>query len=128
VKSTFTSATTWELWKAGVPLMAGSDAPEFFAVAGFALHDELKNMVDAGLTPYGALQTATINPATFLEMNNRTGTIAVGKEADLILLDKNPLDNINNTRSISGVSSGNSWLAAGDIQKLLEEAKNILGK
>jgi len=117
-----------ELWKAGVPLMAGSDSPEFFIVAGFALHDELKTMVDAGLTPYAALQTATVNPATFLEMNNRTGTIAVGKEADMVLLNKNPLEDINNTRSIAGVSSGNSWLAASDIQKLLEETKNILGK
>ena len=117
-----------DLWKAGVPLMAGSDAPEFFVVAGFALHDELKTMVDAGLTPYAALQTATVNPATFLEMNNRTGTISIGKEADLVLLNKNPLEDINNTRSITGVSSGNSWLNRDDIQKLLEEAKNILGK
>ena len=117
-----------ELWKSGVPLMAGSDSPEFFIVAGFALHDELRTMVDAGLTPFAALQTATVNPATFLGMNNRTGTIAVGKEADLILLDKNPLDDINNTRSIAGVSSGNSWLIKSDIQKLLEETKNILGK
>lgn len=117
-----------ELWKAGVPLMAGSDAPEFFVVAGFALHDELKIMVDAGLTPYAALQTATVNPATFLEMNDRTGTIAVGKEADLVLLDKNPLEDINNTRCIAGVSSGDSWLNSDDIRKLLEEAKNILGK
>jgi imidazolonepropionase-like amidohydrolase len=116
------------LWKAGVPLMAGSDAPEFFGVAGFALHDELKSMVDAGLIPYAALQTATVNPATFLGMNNRTGTIAVGKEADLVLLNKNPLEDINNTRSIAGVSSGNSWLNRDDIQKILEETKNILGK
>jgi len=108
--------------------MAGSDSPEFFIVAGFALHDELRTMVDAGLTPFAALQTATVNPATFLGMNNRTGTIAVGKEADLILLDKNPLDDINNTRSIAGVSSGNSWLIKSDIKKLLEETKNILGK
>jgi imidazolonepropionase-like amidohydrolase len=97
-------------------------------VAGFALHDELKTMVDAGLTPYAALQTATVNPAIFLEMKNRTGTIAVGKEADLVLLDKNPLEDINHTRSIAGVSSGNSWLNLDDIQNLLEETKNILGK
>jgi len=109
-------------------LLAGSGAPEFLVVSGFALHDELKTMVDAGLTPYAALQTATVNPATFLEMNNRTGTIAVGKEADLVLLNKNPLADINNTHSIAGVSSGNSWLNASDIQKLLEETKNILGK
>ena len=117
----------YELWKAGVPLMAGSDSPEFFIVAGFALHDELKTMVDAGLTPYAALQTATINPATFLGMAGRTGTIAVGHEADLVLLDKNPLDDINNTRGISGVSYRNSWLSKDDLQKLLGEAKTVLG-
>jgi imidazolonepropionase-like amidohydrolase len=117
-----------ELWKAGVPLMAGSDAPEFFGVAGFGLHDELMTMVDAGLTPYAALQTATVNPATFLQMNTRTGTIAVGKEADLVLLNKDPLKDINNTRTVAGVSSGNSWLDNSDVAKLLEEAKSILGK
>ena len=117
-----------ELWKAGVPLMAGSDAPEFFVVAGFAIHDELKTFVDAGLTPYAALQTATINPATFLEMNDRTGTIEVGKEADLVLLNKNPLEDINNTRSISGVSSGSSWLDAKQVKKLLDEARVVLSK
>lgn len=117
-----------ELWKAGVPLMAGSDAPEFFVVAGFALHDELRTMVEAGLTPYAALQTATVNPATYLEMINRTGTIAVGKEADLVLLNKNPLEDINNTRNIAGVSSATGWLDAAEVQKLLEDAKNVLGK
>ena len=54
--------------------------------------------------------------------------MAVGKEADLVLLDKNPLEDINHTRSIAGVSSGNSWLNLDDIQNLLEETKNILGK
>lgn len=117
-----------ELWKAGVPLMAGSDSPEFFIVAGFSIHDELKTFVDAGLTPYAALQTATINPATFLGMNNRAGTIAAGKEADLVLLNGNPLEDINYTRSIAGVSSGASWLDGAAIQKLLNEAKDVLGK
>ncbi|HEX6224209.1 MAG TPA: amidohydrolase family protein [Chryseolinea sp.] len=121
-------AMVQELWRAGVPLMTGSDAPEFFAVTGFALHDELKAMVDAGLTPYAALQTATINPATFLGMNNRTGTIAAGKEADLVMLDKNPLEDISNTRTISGVSSERSWLGKDEITKLLEEAKAVLSK
>jgi hypothetical protein len=117
-----------ELWKAGVPLMAGSDAPEFFVVAGFALHDELQTMVDAGLTPYAALQTATVNPATFLGINNRTGTIAVGKEADLLLLHKNPLENITHTRTIAGVSSRNGWLNTDDLRNLLQETQSILSK
>jgi imidazolonepropionase-like amidohydrolase len=118
----------YELWKAGVPLMAGSDAPEFFVVAGFSIHDEIKTMVDAGLTPFAALQTATINPATFLEMNKRTGTIESGKEADLVLLDKNPLEDINNTRLVSGVASGRKWFDNTEVKKLLEETKTILGK
>jgi imidazolonepropionase-like amidohydrolase len=118
----------YELWKAGVPLMAGSDAPEFFAVAGFALHDELKTMVDAGLTPYAALQTATVNPAAYLDMSNRTGTITVGKEADLVLLEKNPLEDIGNTRHIAGVSAEGRWFNAEELKKLLEEAKVVLGK
>ncbi|MBC7948017.1 MAG: amidohydrolase family protein, partial [Chitinophagaceae bacterium] len=92
-----------ELWKAGVPLMAGSDSPEWFLVTGFSIHDELETFVKAGLTPYAALQTATVHPATYLGIINRTGTVETGKEADLVLLDSNPLENIKNTRSISGV-------------------------
>jgi imidazolonepropionase-like amidohydrolase len=118
----------YELWKAGVPLMAGSDSPEFFVVAGFSIHDELKTMVDAGLSPYAALQTATINPATFLDVNKRTGTIETGKEADLVLLDKNPLENIDNTRTIVGVSSGKDWLDSNELKRLLGEVKSVLGK
>ncbi|HEY0739817.1 MAG TPA: amidohydrolase family protein [Chryseosolibacter sp.] len=118
----------FELWQAGVPLMAGSDAPEFFQVTGFALHDELKTMVDAGLTPYAALQTATINPATFLGMIDRTGTIEVGKEADLVLLDKNPLEDITNTRTIVGVGEGQEWVGHAALKSLLAESKLVLSK
>jgi hypothetical protein len=56
----------YELWKAGVPLMAGSDSPEFFLLTGFSIHDELETFVKAGLTPFAALQTATINTANYL--------------------------------------------------------------
>jgi cytosine/adenosine deaminase-related metal-dependent hydrolase len=113
----------YELWKAGVPLMTGSDSPEWFLVQGFAVHDELETFVKAGLTPFAALQTATINPATYLRMAGRTGTIETGKEADLILLDKNPLENIRNTRTISGVFSGNKWYDKQAIQVMLEVGK-----
>lgn len=116
-----------ELWKAGVPLLAGSDSPEFFIVAGFSLHDELRTMVEAGLTPFAALQTATINPATFLEVNKRTGTIEVGKEADMILLDKNPLDNIEHTRLIHAVFTQSALYDQQAIQQLLTDA-SVLGK
>jgi imidazolonepropionase-like amidohydrolase len=75
------------------------------------------------LTPFAALQTATINPATHLGINNRTGTIEVGKEADLLLLDKNPLDDIKNTRTINGVFAGGKWYDKKAIDQMLKETK-----
>lgn len=115
---------TYELWKGGVPLMAGSDSPEWFLVTGFSIHDEIDMFVQAGLTPFAALQTATINTANYLGLNK--GTIEPGKSADMILLDKNPLENIKNTRSISGVLKSGKWYSNSDVKKLLEEAK-VLG-
>jgi imidazolonepropionase-like amidohydrolase len=118
-------AMVHELWKAGVPLMAGSDSPEFFIVAGFALHEELATMIEAGLSPYAALQTATANPATFLGINKKTGSIEEGKEADLILLDKNPLEDIKNTQSINGVFVNGKWFDKTMLDNLLTAAKEI---
>lgn len=115
----------YELWKAGVPLMAGSDAPEFFVVAGFSIHDELKSMVDAGLTPFAALQTATSNPAKFLELINQTGTLEVGKEADLLLLHANPLQDILNTRKIMGVFTQDAYYDQRRLEEFLRETKTL---
>ncbi len=114
---------TYELWKAGVPLMAGSDSPEWFLVTGFSIHDEIATFVKAGLSPFAALQTATTNPATYLGMNDRTGTIETGKEADMILLDKNPLEDITNTRTITGVFADGNWYNKKSIDQMLEEGK-----
>ena len=114
---------TYELWKAGVPLMAGSDSPEWFLVTGFSIHDEIETFVKAGLSPFAALQTATINPATYLGISKRTGTVETGKEADLILLDKNPLEDIRNTRAISGVFATGKWYDKKTIEQMLEEGK-----
>ena len=114
-----------DLWKAGVPLMTGSDAPQWFTVTGFAVHDELENLVQAGITPYAALQTATINPATYLGLIKQKGTITAGKEADLILLDKDPLANIKNAREIGGVFNNGSWYDKNRIDQLLDEARTL---
>lgn len=84
---------------AGVPLLAGTDANTF----GFALHRELAALVEAGLTPAEALQTATTNPARFAGLDNEVGRIAAGYSADLILLDANPLQDIRNTNRIKAV-------------------------
>jgi imidazolonepropionase-like amidohydrolase len=88
--------------RAGVTLLTGTDLSGFKWISpGASLHDELALFVDAGLTPMEALQTATRNPARFLHVE--AGTIEVGKRADLVLLDANPLADIRNTRRISAV-------------------------
>jgi imidazolonepropionase-like amidohydrolase len=92
------------LHHAGVPFMAGTDAaPGVYIMPGFSLHDELSNFVEAGFNPMESLQTATSNPAKFLEMENSYGSVERGKVADLVLLSANPLDDIHNTRKISAV-------------------------
>src|SRR5690606_40384883 len=86
-----------------VPMVAGTDAGMSGVVWGFSLHDELKFLVEAGLTNEEALASATRLGAEWLEIGDKIGTIEIGKYADLILLDENPLENISNTRKISGV-------------------------
>jgi hypothetical protein len=88
----------------GVNFLAGTDYPNPNCYPGFSLHDELQLFVEkAGFTPLEALQTATVNPALFLKLNTETGSVEVGKKANLLLLKANPLENINNTRQIEAV-------------------------
>jgi imidazolonepropionase-like amidohydrolase len=89
--------------RAGVPLLAGSDAPNPGVVPGIALHQELELLVRAGLTTMEALQTATRNPARYLGMADSLGTVEAGKLADLVLLDADPLADIRNARRIHAV-------------------------
>ena len=84
--------------------MAGTDtAPGVYIMPGFGLHDELANFVEAGFTPMESLQTATSNPAKFLEMEANFGSVEPGKVADLVLLRANPLEDIRNTQKINVV-------------------------
>ena len=89
----------------GVPIGAGTDTPIFLAIPGYSLHSELEYLVRAGLSPLEALRSATVRPAEYFSLQNEMGTIDVGKKADLVLLDANPLDNIANTKQISAVVS-----------------------
>lgn len=106
---------------AGVPLLAGTDAPIPSVVPGFSLHQELKIMVDAGLSPYAALETATRNPAAFFGVLDELGTIEEGKHADLVLLDANPLEDISVTARIAGVMLRGSWLPKDRLDGLLAD-------
>lgn len=87
----------------GIPIGAGTDTPILLSVPGYSLHSELEYLVQAGLSPLEALESATVRPAEFFNLQDEMGTIDVGKKADLVLLDANPLDDIANTKKISGV-------------------------
>ncbi|HEV8151010.1 MAG TPA: amidohydrolase family protein, partial [Gemmatimonadales bacterium] len=103
----------------GVGIVLGSDSPQYFNAPGFSLVRELQSYVAAGLTPYQALATGTSNVARFLGNQAEAGSIAVGKRADLILLDANPLKDIANVGKQSGVLLGGHWLPKEEIQRQL---------
>lgn len=88
---------------AGVPIGAGTDTPIALAIPGYSLHSELEFLVRAGLSPLEALQSATVRPAEYFSLEDQMGTIDVGKRADMVLLDANPLDDIANTKRIAAV-------------------------
>jgi imidazolonepropionase-like amidohydrolase len=102
--------------RAGVMILAGADLPLENTVS--PLHEELSLLVQAGLTPMEALQSATRNPAKFLGLNS-SGTVERGKVADLVLLDANPLDDIANTKEISAVVAGGRYLSKEKLQEML---------
>lgn len=108
---------------AGVPLLAGTDAYDGAVLPGFSLHQELELLVQSGLTPLEALQTTTRNAAQFFGEEKTRGTIEVGKQADLVLLEADPLQNIANTRQIHAVIQGGKLLSAEARQALLEKVK-----
>lgn len=104
----------YECQRNGVGLLLGCDAPQIFNVPGFSTHNELKYLVDAGLTPYEALQTGTVNVAKYLSISN-AGTIKPGAVADLLLMDGNPLTDITNSRKVAGVMIRGKWLSKSEI-------------
>jgi len=102
-----------ELHSAGGMLLLGSDAPQIFNVPGFSLHHELEFLVDAGLTPYEAIETGTVAAALFLGLDK--GTVEVGRIADLVLLDDNPLNDIVNSRRVYGTLVRGHWVRRIDL-------------
>jgi imidazolonepropionase-like amidohydrolase len=117
--------------RAGVPILAGTDCGSFLSVnlyPGFSLADELEMLVDCGLKADDALRTATLNPALYLSEERTFGTIAVGKSADLVLLDADPLADIGNVRKIAGVTTHGKWLSRSDLDKMLTDVVKAASK
>jgi imidazolonepropionase-like amidohydrolase len=107
--------------RAGVEFLAGTDAINPYCFPGFSLHDELTLLVEAGLSPMEALQAATLNPARYLGKDKDLGTVEKGKLADLVLLEANPLEDINNSRKIEAVVFGGKLLPKAELQQMLAD-------
>jgi len=106
-----------KLYRAGIPVVLGTDAGASpIRAQGFSEHMEMELMVKAGLTPLEAIAVATGNGAKFLHIDNVRGTLQAGKKADLIVLDKNPLEDIRNTRTISSVWKDGVKVSGGPIR------------
>lgn len=115
------------LQDAGAGLLLGSDAPQIFQVPGFSALRELEILVEAGLTPYEALATGTVNVAVFLGELDASGTVEEGKVANLILLDENPLTDIRAMSYRSGVMVQGRWVSSEEIETRLAEIASGYG-
>ena len=109
------------LHNGGAKLLVGPDTPQLFLVPGFATHREMASLVAAGLSPYAALQAATLNAAEYLGTSNETGTVAKGKRADLVLLEANPLDAIAHAHKIAGVMVNGVWMPKPALDRMLSD-------
>ncbi|MDR3702538.1 MAG: amidohydrolase family protein [Candidatus Sulfopaludibacter sp.] len=112
----------------GVRILAGTDTPYPYCVPGFALHEELALLVEAGLSPAAALRTATWNPAEFLHVSQDYGSLEPSKVADLVVLDANPLIAIANTRRIHAVVRRGHLIEAAELHAMLEGVRTEVGK
>ena len=107
---------------AGARLLLGTDTPNRLVTPGFALHEELRHLVAAGLTPYEALRAGTADAAAFLGEGGVWGTVAPGARADLLLLDGDPLADVAHAARPAGVMARGRWLPRAQLARMLEGA------
>lgn len=111
-----------QLKEADVDIMAGTDTPIALLTPGYSLHEELKLLVKSGLTPLETIEAATVRPAQYFGLEDELGTVGEGKRADLILLDANPLEDIENTTAIRAVMKNGQLHDRAALDKMLESA------
>jgi hypothetical protein len=116
-------AITGQAFRAGVPIMLGTDAGDTYVFPGFSVHDELEELVLAGLTPAEALKAATYRGAEYLGRTQELGSVEEGRLADLVLLDANPLERIGYTRRIQAVIFNGLPLERARLDTLLARAE-----
>ncbi len=105
----------------GAGVLMGTDSPQIFSVPGFSVHREMEAMAQAGMTPYQILVSGTKAVGEYFRRHDSFGTVAVGRRADLILLNSNPLRDVGNIRDRVGVMVRGRWLPEDMIQERLAQ-------
>ena len=103
----------------GVRILMGTDAPQQFSVPGFSIHRELAVMAEAGMSPYEILKSGTANVGLYFQERDKFGTVVEGGRADLLLVERNPLEDVGNLKYRSGVMVRGLWLPEDAIQQRL---------
>lgn len=114
---------TGRMHQQGIPIGAGTDTPIGLSVPGYSLHSELEMLVRAGLSPIEAIRSATVRPAEYFSLREEMGSIDVGKRADMVLLDADPLADISNTKQIFAVVSKGKLLTSDNLQELVRVSR-----
>jgi imidazolonepropionase-like amidohydrolase len=127
VKYAIDQALLIQLHRAGIPLTLGTDAGTgaMGIVPGFAVHEELRVLTENGFSPYEAIRTATVNASSAVAAmtgKDDFGTIEIGKRADFILLENNPLDDVANIKNRLGVMAAGRWFDKNETQNMIDPA------
>ena len=115
------------LHRGGARLLVGTDTPNQFVVPGFAVHEELANLVEVGLTPFEAIRAATSGAADFLKAQTEWGRVASGLRADLLLVEGNPLQDVKNAQRLLGVMVRGRWIPESTLRESLERMARSFG-
>lgn len=116
------------LHDAGAKLILGADSGFRYVLPGYSVHDELRLTVEAGLTPFEAIRMGTTNAAAFLEKQEEMGTVEVGKRADLLLVQENPLQSVANVNKRVGIIVDGRWFSERRLREKLDEIARSYAK